>query len=517
MDSTFTITLKDFHVGYAPVAHLDSLTEMGQAGHASAMANADILTPGFLTQGPGLANLTAGTQAGAITELVTFIMDKAVSTDTTYGIGPTKLQQITSSAVTNTGSWPQTVTNMTDGESVIDLRGNLYYFFNKSSGGEIGKYDLNVTFDHDWGSTVPTGAAQLHDANHDYQQTPPRLHFKRHRTRRDRRLPRVSELGERLRVERLCYPRDFNFRSLQGGMKTLDLTPKFPLLSAEEEVYIPPSASDQPVQMVGGWRADAQQLSQGNVKFQAAAERILLGAATEPATGVGIFLGKDGSDYEFRAGNPSGQYIHWNGSTLAIVGTITATAGTIGGFDIGSDYIRDTANSMGLASTVSGSDDVRFWAGAAFADRATAPFRVTEAGAVVANNLTLTGGTVAMASASTSITAKTADTTRTISAASYTKYKEFLISVGGSYDVYFEIRNTTGSGTTSGQIFKNGVAVGVEQTDATGSFVAFNETISSLVPGDLIQFYGKKTIDNGEVRNFRLCAVLVPAATVNTD
>jgi hypothetical protein len=166
VDSTFTITLKDFHVGYAPVAHLNPLTEIGQAGHASAMANVDVLTPGLLTQGPALANLTAGTQAGAITELLTFLMDKAVSSDATYGIGPTKLQKISSTAVTNTGSWPHTVTNMAEGESVIDLRGNLYYLFNKASAGDIGKYDLNVTFDDDWGSTVPTGFAALQKAPH---------------------------------------------------------------------------------------------------------------------------------------------------------------------------------------------------------------------------------------------------------------------------------------------------------------------------------------------------------------
>jgi hypothetical protein len=55
---------------------------------------------------------------------------------------------------------------MTDGESCIELAGNLYYFFNKASGGEIGKYDLNVTFTDNWGSTVPTGAAALQSARH---------------------------------------------------------------------------------------------------------------------------------------------------------------------------------------------------------------------------------------------------------------------------------------------------------------------------------------------------------------
>jgi hypothetical protein len=75
-------------------------------------------------------------------------------------------------------------------------------------------------------------------------------------------------------------------------------------------------------------------------------------------------------------------------------GTITATTGAIGGFEIGSDYIRDVANTFGLSSEVTVGDDVRFWAGDTFANRATAPFRVTESGAITASNLTHSGGTV---------------------------------------------------------------------------------------------------------------------------
>lgn len=74
-----------------------------------------------------------------------------------------------------------------------------------------------------------------------------------------------------------------------------------------------------------------------------------------------------------------------------ISGSIVATGGSIGGFTIGSDYIRDAADSMGLASTVSGADDVRFWAGGTFASRGSALFRVTEAGIVTAASITATG------------------------------------------------------------------------------------------------------------------------------
>jgi len=85
---------------------------------------------------------------------------------------------------------------------------------------------------------------------------------------------------------------------------------------------------------IAGWDFTKAQLSSGNVYIQSTAERILMGLATEPLTGIGIFLGKDSSDYEFRAGDPDNDYIHWTGSALNIVGSITATTGTIGGWSI---------------------------------------------------------------------------------------------------------------------------------------------------------------------------------------
>ncbi len=104
-----------------------------------------------------------------------------------------------------------------------------------------------------------------------------------------------------------------------------------------------------------------------------------------------------GSTFAARATAPfriteSGAVVATNAT---ISGSITATAGSIGGFTIGADYIRDAGDSFGLASTVTGGDDTRFWAGAAFASRATAPFRVTEAGAVVATNATISGSITA--------------------------------------------------------------------------------------------------------------------------
>ena len=91
-----------------------------------------------------------------------------------------------------------------------------------------------------------------------------------------------------------------------------------------------------------------------------------------------------------------GDQLYWNPSTaiLTIAGSIAATTGTIGGFDVGTNYIRDAANQFGLSSVVSVSDDVRFWAGSSFALRAGAPFRVYESGIVVASSGTIGGWTL---------------------------------------------------------------------------------------------------------------------------
>lgn len=167
-DNTFVLTLKDFHVGMAPTAHLDSLTELGQSGHASVMTNCDILSrPKMLTQGAGLATLTNGTEAGAVTELINFILGIPVTTNVTYGIAATKLHQISATTVLNSGGvFPHAITGATSGNSLIQFQGALYYFFNKASGADCGKFDLTSTFDDDYFSTVPTGAAALQNAPH---------------------------------------------------------------------------------------------------------------------------------------------------------------------------------------------------------------------------------------------------------------------------------------------------------------------------------------------------------------
>ena len=73
----FTITLEKFYMGLSPEWVTNSLTEYGNSGHASTMTNCDVLSHSFVTQAPALTTLTDGTSA--VSELVSFIMDKATS------------------------------------------------------------------------------------------------------------------------------------------------------------------------------------------------------------------------------------------------------------------------------------------------------------------------------------------------------------------------------------------------------------------------------------------------------
>lgn len=103
--------------------------------------------------------------------------------------------------------------------------------------------------------------------------------------------------------------------------KVIDLSPTFPMRSMAEEVIITDPNDNKVGQIFGGLFAGSRELSHGKIRIQGVDERILFGDATSPTDGIGIFMGKNGDDnYEFRVGNPAGSNIHWDGSTLSIVG-----------------------------------------------------------------------------------------------------------------------------------------------------------------------------------------------------
>ena len=152
--------------GFAPAWYKETYPNFGNRNQAGAMTNIDCTNAGFITQGPGLSNLTNGTQAAALTTLPKGILDFAVTADLTYAIGGAKLYSLSSTTVTSGATFPHTIDKAAvtaeDGEDVAYYGGKLYYSYNHSGTlGDIGQYDLSSTFDDDYMSTVPAGANTL--------------------------------------------------------------------------------------------------------------------------------------------------------------------------------------------------------------------------------------------------------------------------------------------------------------------------------------------------------------------
>jgi hypothetical protein len=118
-------------------------------------------------------------------------------------------------------------------------------------------------------------------------------------------------------------------------------------------------------------------------------------------TGTGIWMGKDSGAYKARFGDPAGNRLTWDGSSLDVVGGGTFTRGSIGGWTMASNQLSSGSGSnfVGLNSTAG---TVRIWAGGETA--ASAPFRVYENGSLTATNATITQGAVAIDSNGITIT-----------------------------------------------------------------------------------------------------------------
>lgn len=152
--------------GFAPSWFKETYPSYGNKNQAGAMVNIDMTGPSYITQGPGLATLTGGTEAGSVTTLIKGMLEFPADTSLSFGVGGNKLYKFSSSAVTSDASYPHTIDKAAVtaelGEDVAFYNQALYYSYNHSgSAGDIGKDNLSGTFDDDWGSTVPTGAAAL--------------------------------------------------------------------------------------------------------------------------------------------------------------------------------------------------------------------------------------------------------------------------------------------------------------------------------------------------------------------
>lgn len=110
-------------------------------------------------------------------------------------------------------------------------------------------------------------------------------------------------------------------------------------------------------------------------------------------THAGYWIGIDSGTAKIRVGN-SGHTSGWtwDGSTLAITGTITATTGTIGGFTITANRLAAGSGSSSVGLDSSGGSTPLIFAGSA--TPSSAPFRVTPAGDMTATSGAIGGLTI---------------------------------------------------------------------------------------------------------------------------
>ena len=99
-----------------------------------------------------------------------------------------------------------------------------------------------------------------------------------------------------------------------------------------------------------------------------------------------------------------------------------------------------------------------------------------------------------------------------VSSGSYVKKKEIALSRGGEYRVEFDLKSTASG---RGKIYRNGVALGTEQTDSTGSYVTKSEDLSGWSVGDTLELWLNDATAEVFARNLRLY-VAVPENPTNT-
>jgi len=101
----------------------------------------------------------------------------------------------------------------------------------------------------------------------------------------------------------------------------------------------------------------------------------------------------------------------------------------------------------------------------------------------------ITGATVSTLAVSDDLR-NSNNTERSNLATSYTKIKEILLNANlAACRIKFDMYATAGK-TGRAKIYKNGVAIGAEQSNGTGAYVTYSEDFTGFVSGDLIQIYG---------------------------
>lgn len=99
-----------------------------------------------------------------------------------------------------------------------------------------------------------------------------------------------------------------------------------------------------------------------------------------------------------------------------------------------------------------------------------------------------------------------ANTERTESAIVYTKKKEVKLGQKtGTLRIDFELASSINTFIQYARIYRNGIAVGIERSNTSPSYIPFSEDIIDWNPDDLIQIYIKSGgVGQAKVKNFKI-------------
>ncbi|HBE42015.1 MAG TPA: hypothetical protein DDW27_12575 [Bacteroidales bacterium] len=186
-------------------------------------------------------------------------------------------------------------------------------------------------------------------------------------------------------------------------------------------------------------------------------------------------------------------------------GAMTATSGMIGGWSINSAYLaKDTG--ANITSAGMAPDDYPIFIGATYANRATAPFRVTPNGVATLTGLFIYGYTGV-----SNVVVHSHDAETSSNSVTYVKVKTITL---GSYVVgdrtlriKFDLQSNDGN-QVRGIIYRNGGSVGAERTTTSLTYVTYSEDITDWSAGDLIELYIKSDVggvSRADVQNLRVC------------
>lgn len=189
-------------------------------------------------------------------------------------------------------------------------------------------------------------------------------------------------------------------------------------------------------------------------------------------TGVGWWLDMTGATPRFSLGNSGGSKIVWNGTTLAITGTITATGGTIGGWTITGDDLTAGSGTGSIGLSPSGS--VRIWSGNA--TPSSAPFQVSSLGALTATSGSIGGWDI---DSNQGLKLGTGASTRGISIGSVAFYAGSATPSSAPFNV-----------TTAGALSASNISV-------TGGTITGGTITASLINAGTLTFNGGGTLNGG--------------------